>query len=149
MFHWPILAVSDSCTYLVQNILFVPFWATFESFVLLCQILYTVQSGSDYIIIGIYLINFNFCVADIASNTIRIYADKTRRVQLPYEKTLEDCGYHGKAEWYQPTDLTLYYDYDCDYFDCPILVSDYYFINRKRQATTTNWSLSLNIFEFR
>lgn len=79
-------------------------------------------------------------LVDVASNTLQIYAEKSRSEtsRLPLDSTLEECGLVGSNEWYEPVDLTLYYDYDSDYYDCPLLVSDFYFINRKRQKALSN-----------
>lgn len=51
---------------------------------------------------------------------------------LPQGLTLEECGYEGSVGWYEAVDLVLYYDYEPEHYDCPILISDYYYINRKK-----------------
>ena len=55
---------------------------------------------------------------------------------LPDSLTLEECGYIGSNDWYLPIDIVLYYDYPTEHYQCPLIMSDYYFINRKKHTTT-------------
>lgn len=65
---------------------------------------------------------------DLATTTLRVYADKSRTMNsllLP-DQTLAECGYSGGTRG-DPEDCFLYYDYSTEFHDCAILMSDYYF----------------------
>lgn len=63
---------------------------------------------------------------------ISIYTDNSREVEalLPASYTLEQCGFRG-GTIDDPTRLDLFYDYKMENYDCPILMSDYYFVKEK------------------
>ena len=106
----------------------------------LANILSTIKFILIVILIVIYFTYIKYSFVDVASSNISIYKDKSRSQNsiLTSDKTLEECGLVGSSDWYEPVEITLYYDYDTEYYECPILVSDYYFINRKRQTTSNN-----------
>lgn len=82
---------------------------------------------------------FVYYITDLAVNTLYIYRDKHRTAssQLRDHMTMEECGFVGSNDWYIPVDVTLYYDYPTEYYKCPLIMSDHYFINRKKHATAT------------
>lgn len=74
-------------------------------------------------------------VTDLAAEVVNIYRERSRSpaVRLSHSKTLEECGFEGSVNWFDPEDLILYYDYEIAHFECPILMADHFFTNRKKQ----------------
>ncbi|XP_043571091.1 uncharacterized protein LOC122562307 isoform X2 [Chiloscyllium plagiosum] len=68
----------------------------------------------------------------IASNKLSIFKDQSYSQEslLPLDLSLEECGFHSGPHYSPPTVL-LYYDYNIEFSDCPILNCDYYFTMRK------------------
>jgi len=50
--------------------------------------------------------------------------------RLSADCTLQECGFEGGPER-KPQHLTLYYNYDVEYSDCPLLNCDHYFGHEK------------------
>lgn len=71
----------------------------------------------------------------IQSNTLAVFRDRSRspEAELSQELTLEELGLDGK-DWYNPIDHVLYYDYTSEFNKCPLLMSDYYFVNKKTHS---------------
>ena len=65
---------------------------------------------------------------------VRIYHEDNRgeRTQLDRHKTLEECGYLGAPKT-KPQKLELIYDFTTEFHDCPILMSDDYFIRENQK----------------
>ena len=49
-----------------------------------------------------------------------------KRVQLDRHKTLEECGFVGGPRP-EPQLVELFYDYEVELNDCPVLMCDHYF----------------------
>ncbi|XP_070575058.1 uncharacterized protein [Ptychodera flava] len=67
--------------------------------------------------------------AAILTSKLKLFSDKSRSKEallLP-SMTLEDCGFEGDV-YQEPEEATIYYDYQTEFHDCPILMSDYYFV---------------------
>lgn len=66
---------------------------------------------------------------EIESTTISLFRDKSRsaEAELQSDLTLDECGYDGKEEWYNPQEHVIYYDYTSEFNQCPILMCDHYF----------------------
>jgi len=62
----------------------------------------------------------------IQTRQVTIYTAESRDTVLSEEKSLEDCGFMGGTQS-APRELTLYYDYNIEFKDCPILLCDHYF----------------------
>ncbi|XP_077982823.1 uncharacterized protein LOC144437693 [Glandiceps talaboti] len=67
--------------------------------------------------------------AAILTSRLKIFSDKSRSKEalLKPNVTLEECGFQGGI-YQEPEEATLYYDYQTEFHDCPILMSDYYFV---------------------
>ena len=65
---------------------------------------------------------------DVQTTQLAIFSDRSLDSSniLSLEMTLEDCGCKGGPEE-SPEELILYYDYNIDFTECPILLCDYYF----------------------
>lgn len=63
----------------------------------------------------------------IPTSRMVIFADKSRDAKsvLPVELTLEECGIEGGSS-ISPKERVLYYDYDVEFKDCPLLLCDHY-----------------------
>ncbi|XP_022103410.1 uncharacterized protein LOC110986092 isoform X3 [Acanthaster planci] len=67
---------------------------------------------------------------DLGTTKLRIFSDKSRDAScllLP-DKTLEQCGIQGGTRS-KPEETVLYYDYSTEFHDCPLLMSDHYFMS--------------------
>ncbi|XP_033126705.1 uncharacterized protein LOC117124550 [Anneissia japonica] len=66
---------------------------------------------------------------DVCSTKIKIFRGKARETSnlLQADDTLDTLGFEGGTK-NEPVDLTLYYDYTTEFHDCPILLTDHYFI---------------------
>ncbi|ESO96927.1 hypothetical protein LOTGIDRAFT_159681 [Lottia gigantea] len=64
----------------------------------------------------------------VLSTKLAVFINKTRNLEamLPVDSSLEDCGYFGNTKE-SPQEVTLYYDYNVEFTDCPILMCDHYF----------------------
>ena len=49
-----------------------------------------------------------------------------KQIHLDHHKTLEECGFTGGPRP-EPQLVELFYDFDVEFNDCPILMSDHYF----------------------
>ena len=59
------------------------------------------------------------------------YEDKDSvKVPLPHDKSLEDCGFTGGTSK-EPQLVNLYYDFNTEVNDCPIVQCDHYFTYEK------------------
>ncbi|XP_002737056.1 uncharacterized protein LOC100371068 [Saccoglossus kowalevskii] len=63
------------------------------------------------------------------SSKLKIFQDKTRNTEalLMPDVTLEEIGAKGGV-YQDPEPMVLYYDYTTEFHDCPLLMSDYYFV---------------------
>ncbi|XP_033626909.1 uncharacterized protein LOC117289753 [Asterias rubens] len=67
---------------------------------------------------------------DLGTTKLRIFSDKSRDSSclLMPDKTLQQCGIEGGTRS-KPEETVLYYDYTTEFHDCPVLMSDFYFMS--------------------
>ena len=71
--------------------------------------------------------------SQITSGSMHLYTSKLckKDEMLPTQYTLQECGFSG-GPLVKPVEITLYYDYDVDFSDCPLLNCDFYFGQPKK-----------------
>lgn len=69
---------------------------------------------------------------NLLSTRLAIFKDNSRHLKsmLPAEYTLEQCGFEGST-MDDPVKIELFYDYKIEFKDCPLLMSDHYFVKDK------------------
>lgn len=72
-------------------------------------------------------------VSQITSRSMHLFTSNRckKDEMLHTQYTLAECGFPG-GPLVKPEKLTLYYDYDVDFSDCPLLNCDFYFGQPKR-----------------
>ncbi|PAA83516.1 hypothetical protein BOX15_Mlig001410g3 [Macrostomum lignano] len=71
----------------------------------------------------------------LASKDFVLFFDNAKTNQLDEYKTLEDHGIHGGPE-HAPKQTLVFYDFRVDFESCPVLMSDYYFVEKALKETT-------------
>jgi len=81
----------------------------------------------------------------VAASRIFIYTDRAPDAEpLPDDQSLEQCGFVGGPRG-APTPLLLYYDYPIDIgSDCPLLMCDHYFGQRRARMYRSASALAMS-----